>query len=156
MSTWTQVCISIPTAKGIGEGIDHLHRIIQIYPGPIAAILLIWSYFPEFPFNVVYVLLYAVPRGVCIGILNLLGCRRVVVVRDTLPSNYQSPHYVGQVLSDSPPTYYQSYGATDLDPSYSVSDGEWETSRGLFMTALSYALFVAAGVVLWIGFKARL
>jgi len=155
MDTWTQVCIPVPTAKGIDEAIRKLHRFTLTYPIFCAALLLMWSYHPEIPFKFMYNVLYAIPRAIFYGILDVLGFGREGVRRDTLASNYQSNHYGGYLPPNSLFSTYQSYGAVnDLEINW-MSRASDEENRGTLMTTLSYVLLICSFAVLYDGFKAR-
>jgi hypothetical protein len=76
---------------------------------------------------------------------------------DTWASNYQSNNYGGYVPANSFFSTYQTYGAvaaSDLEINWMASEVS-EGNRGKFMTTLSYALFICAGVVVYEGFIVR-
>lgn len=46
------------------------------HPYISAGVLLFWAFYPQFPFHVLYFVLFVIPRSIVLGILTCLGFER--------------------------------------------------------------------------------
>ncbi|KAF8909281.1 hypothetical protein CPB84DRAFT_1499313 [Gymnopilus junonius] len=93
------------------------HREILVqHPYISAAVLLIWSFYPQFPFHLLYFIFYVVPCSIFLGILTCLGFEPEGVRSDSLASRYQSRYYGGYTPRYSIFSRSQSYGAINSEP----------------------------------------
>jgi len=110
---------------------------VVAHPYTSAAVLLFWAFYPKLPFQVLYFVLYDLPRSIILGLSTCLGFERygvrqgkcypttifevifyfLIFFEDSIASRYQSQFYTsgGGIFSRA-----RSYGATnnDLPPPY--------------------------------------
>lgn len=109
--------------------------VVMQHPYIFAAVLLLWSFYPQFPFHVLYFVLYVVPRSIVLGVLTCLGFERggvrsgeyilsicrscylntchIYLHSDSIASRYQARRYGEATPSGGIFARAQSYGAVD-------------------------------------------
>ncbi|CAA7265164.1 unnamed protein product [Cyclocybe aegerita] len=107
------ICTSIPTLEGMKVLLARFHRVVE-HPYASAAILLLWAFYPLFPFHLFYFLFYVIPRNLVLGILTCLGFEGYGLRADSPASRYQSRNYGGFIPRNSVFSRTQSYGTTGI------------------------------------------
>ncbi|KDR80886.1 hypothetical protein GALMADRAFT_241379 [Galerina marginata CBS 339.88] len=109
-------CFNIVTLEGIKQILVRFHREVLVkHPYISAAVLLLWSFYPQFPFHALYFVFYVVPRSIVLGILTCLGFEREGVRSGSLASGYQS-RYGENTPRNGLFSTPQSYGAINHEP----------------------------------------
>lgn len=141
MENWTQVCIPLPSAKGVEVALQKVGHFVTEHRLLSSAALLLWSYYPDVPFVTVYNVFYATPRAIFRWILGCFGFTEDGIARNSWASQYQSIEYGGYIPRDSLFASYQSFGASDF---------EWEEeSPGWFLSIVRWSACIAAVYVLF-------
>ncbi|KAF9485577.1 hypothetical protein BDN70DRAFT_871245 [Pholiota conissans] len=145
-----RVCITVPTMEGLKQALIAFRReVLMKYPYICAAVLLLWSFYPQFPFQVLYFVFYVVPRSIILGILTCLGFERGGVRSDSIASRYQSQYYGGYTPGNGFFSRSQSYGAIGQDGSDGSTLAEQpHPIRRIFWRFIGWLLLYGSLVVL--------
>ncbi|PFH48191.1 hypothetical protein AMATHDRAFT_49720 [Amanita thiersii Skay4041] len=127
--------ITIPDAaySAIQQGL----RLAYEYPRSFALILLVWSFYPEFPFDVLYRIFIGIPKAMFLSVVWCLGFMRRGVARGSYAADYQSGTYGAYTPANSYFSRYQSYGALNTDT-------DTPRRRSLGMSLFGWGLFLAS------------
>ncbi|PFH48190.1 hypothetical protein AMATHDRAFT_66076 [Amanita thiersii Skay4041] len=134
------ITITIPDA--LDSAIQYALRLTNEHPQGFALLLFIWSFYPEFPFDIVYYILIGIPTVLFLSVINCLGFIRRGVARGSYAAEYQSRMYGPFTPANSYFAQYQSYGALGIH--HPLSDEDLPRRRGLGMTLFSWGLFLAS------------
>ncbi|KAF8184468.1 hypothetical protein BJ912DRAFT_974940 [Pholiota molesta] len=142
------VCFNFPTMEGVKDALNTFrHEVLMKYPYISAAVLLLWSFYPKFPFQVLYFVFWVMPRSVVLGILTCLGFERGGVRGDSIASRYQSHHYGGYTPGNTIFSRSQSYGTINQDGS-GVQEDRSHPTVGIFWRFVGWLLLYGSLVVL--------
>ena len=104
------------------------------HPYISAGVLLFWAFYPQFPFHVLYFVLFVIPRSIVLGFLTCLGFERegvrdgacivptvsvlimLLSMLDSIASRYQARRYGGTTSRDGLSAGAPSYGAVHGAP----------------------------------------
>ncbi|KAF8909256.1 hypothetical protein CPB84DRAFT_1496294 [Gymnopilus junonius] len=146
MVSMTQICIPVPTLEGIGELLSTVWQgtinAAKKHPYLTGLALVFWSYYPKFPFQVVF---YPF-KTLFVGVRWCFGFGRTGIRGASHASRYQSEHYGGYTPKDSLFARFQSYGATSES---SLFEDNEESS--FLWSLFGWGLFLAGGSILLIG-----
>ncbi|KAF9563617.1 hypothetical protein CPC08DRAFT_748898 [Agrocybe pediades] len=138
-----QLCIEVPTLEGLKQIAEHFHRdVIMEHPYITAAVLLLWSFHPQFPFQALYTVFWVIPRNVVLGILTCFGLRTDPVIRDSY-GNQSRYYFVGNSIRRQPGP--PPYGAINHDLSTAPHN---HPSTSIFWRFVGWIILYASLVVL--------
>lgn len=117
----------MPSLKPLGAAPITGTLSVVAHPYASAAVLLFWAFYPKLPFQILYFVLYDLPRSIFLGLATCLGFERYGVRQGRC---YHRPHSVYHILlliflEDSLASRYQSQFYT--------------SSGGIFSRSRSYA-----------------
>jgi len=105
-------CLDVPTIEGVkSELVQFYHEVVLQHPYISAAVLLLWAFYPLFPFQFVWFFVWVIPKSILLGILTCLGLEREGVRSGSIAWRYQSRRYGAYTPSNSVFSGAQSYGA---------------------------------------------
>ncbi|KAF8957117.1 hypothetical protein BDZ97DRAFT_2079387, partial [Flammula alnicola] len=111
------VCFNVPTMEGVKLALARFrHDVLMQHPYVSAAVLLLWSFYPQFPLHLLYFIFYVIPRSIVLGVFTCLGFERQGVRSDSIAASYQARHYGGHTPRNSIFSWSQSYGAVPHEP----------------------------------------
>ncbi|KJA19619.1 hypothetical protein HYPSUDRAFT_44180 [Hypholoma sublateritium FD-334 SS-4] len=145
------ICLTIPTMEGIKAALTRFHHdVVMQHPYISAGVLLFWAFYPQFPFHVLYFVLFVIPRSIILGILTCLGFERGGVREDSIASRYQARRYGGATPSSGLFAGAQSYGAANRAPLSAQSQQERPSHPiiGVLWRLLAFLCLYASLVVL--------
>ncbi|PPQ85469.1 hypothetical protein CVT25_006646 [Psilocybe cyanescens] len=168
------ICFNIVTLEGLKQLVLQFHRdvceylivpftlwihkryvyvlilcsIVVQHPYISAAVLLLWSFYPQFPFYVVYFIFYVVPRSIILDLLACIGFEREGVRSDSFASRYQSRYYQGHTPRNGFFSGAQSYGTIHHEDLTTARHRETHPIVGIFWRFLGWLILYASLVVL--------